>query len=168
MIMYVFAILLSFNIIELFMHYLEDYAVSAIFMPVGEERDSTIIYFDECYRHESRTDITVVEYDMYDVKKTTFVMRGVKDNIGDKLSIITDGKIAVRKKVYKKYELESTAMVEMICVTISIWYLIKNCLSIDFITVLLFLLTSIGTILLHCIVYRLNWNKVKQLIGMHH
>ena len=78
------------------------------------------------------------------------------------------GKIAVRKKVYKKYELESTAMVEMICVTISIWYLIKNYLSIDIITVLLLLLTGVVSILLHCILYRLNWNKVKQLIGMHH
>ena len=58
-----------------------------------------IIYFDKVYREQ----LVIVSYKINELQQNIVISKALKDKIGDKIEIVTDGEIAVRKKIELKH-----------------------------------------------------------------
>lgn len=61
-----------------------------------------VIYFDEVSVIKGISNVTIVSYKSNGLQKDAVILKAKKDKIGDKIEIVTDGKIAVRKKIALK------------------------------------------------------------------
>ncbi len=156
---------LSFSLAQVIFHYLGDVITSILIFRNPAFIRGTILYFDECYIHESRFDLSVLESNTS--KKTYIVLRGITDKIGDNVSIVTDGKTAFRKSVYKKYEMESYIFIEIIGIIIAIICLRNSEMIINMINVVLFISVMCVSILLNSVAYLFQMKKIMIKVGIH-
>ena len=157
--------ILFFNLVQLLWHYFEDVFVRIIFLRNGMVIEGKIIYFDECYIHESRFDLSIVEYDKS--KRIYVVSRGVGDKIGDKIKIVTDGKIAIRKCTYNKFEMESHTFIEVICIVIAMIGLRSNMSEFNGIDLIFSVSVLVFTILINSVAYIMQMKQIRKKMGMY-
>lgn len=63
-----------------------------------------IVYFDEVQFFRSGYHVSIVEYMSGEITKNAIILKSNKDKIGDEIEIVTDGDLAVRKKIVIKQD----------------------------------------------------------------
>lgn len=130
--------------------------------------EAEILWFDECALFRRKCNIAVVKYTKYDISQKIIVRRGVKDKIGDKLIIVTNGSIAVRSKIYWKKDLEIPKMILWLIVIVILGKIIfDNIYRYDIRHIVLAFAIIIMFLLIYPLFYEADMNDIKRALGWH-
>lgn len=122
-----------------------------------------IICFEEIHFVKSGCNVAILYYSKNDISKDTFIVKAKNDRVGDKIEIITDGYLAVRKGVVLQGKI---SIMKNLIVFVAIFFLLnyiflgKEMISmLALLTVLIFVL--IITIF-YPYFYEAYYNAIKQ------
>lgn len=119
-----------------------------------------IIYFDKVRRER----LAIVSYKINDLQQNAVISKAFKDKIGDKIEIVTDGEIAVRKKIeLKDNKGVIDATVFLVIMLVVLWYTGP----IDELTVALFfwIIWVLMYIIFLPLIYKVGDNYIKEKLG---
>lgn len=131
-----------------------------LFLVEGE-----VTSFDEVHTGREHYFLTIITYTKYDMTYKTFVYRSLKDKVGDKISIYTDGDISVRDKIYLGKGFFEKLLYDLIGMLVLGSVLISNLQEVKWIYVGIGFLTVLLLLLIYPILYNGNCSRIKNKLG---
>ena len=160
----VIILLVAIYCISLIMSFVEDWIYAKIRLRDYNPIIAEVIYFDEVSFIKGSSKVTIVSYKNNGLQRDAVILKAKKDKIGDKIEIITDGKIAVRKNVVLKEDQD----IGMGTIIFIIMLILSKCFGSDegTMTALYFLLTIVLFLaVLHPLVYEAFDSEIKKKLG---
>lgn len=96
------ALIVIFYCIMIILSFVQDWIYAKIRLRGYNPILAEVIYFDEVQFVKGSSKVTIVSYKSNGLQRDAVILKAKKDKIGDKIEIVTDGKIAVRKKIALK------------------------------------------------------------------
>lgn len=96
------ALIVIFYCIMTILSFVQDWIYAKIRLRGYNPILAEVIYFDEVQFINGSSKVTIVSYKSNGLQRDAVILKANKDKIGDKIEIITNGKIAVRKKIALK------------------------------------------------------------------
>lgn len=123
-----------------------------------------VVYFDEVQFIKGSSKVTIVSYKSNGLQRDAVFLKANKDKIGDKIEIITNGKIAVRKKIALKEDQHFG--VSIFALVVMLFFLKsfnsdEGLIAIYFVLIIGLLFTTI----LNPLVYEAFDSEVKEKLG---
>lgn len=123
-----------------------------------------VIYFDEVQFIKGSSKVTIVSYKSNGLQRDAVILQAKNDKIGDKIEIVTDGKIAVRKKIALK---EDQHFGMSIFALVVILFFLKSFNSDEELIAIYFVLIIelLFTTILNPLVYEVFDSEIKEKLG---
>lgn len=124
-----------------------------------------IIYFEEVQLFRGGSCIAVVKYMKDNVEKSAIIHKAKKDKIGDKVEIVTDGKLAARNSIVLKQDLSIGGIIGSVIVMVLFGQYIDNLyasLAFNCMVVIEFFL-----MITYPYVYEAHYCEMKDRLGWH-
>lgn len=161
-------IILSCFIVGVCIYVFEDVIIQKNFMWKKYFVEGEILWFDECALFRRTSNIAVIQYTKNNMLQKVVVRRGIKDKIGDRIRIATNGNIAVRVKPYWKKDLKVCELALNIIVIVLLGrYIIVNYNKCNMRCILLAFCVTVFAILIYPLLYELDTNNIKRDLGWH-
>lgn len=121
--------------------------------------DSVSVYHSVCY-------ISIITYQLYDMKYKTYVRSGNKDKVGDKIWIMSNGDISARVKPCK---LKDTSYIALVCTIVIVFLLgqlfIEYCEMIDGGSILIAIGISVLWLIVYPLIFIGDYHDIKKQCG---
>ena len=127
--------------------------------------EGEITGFDEMAYTRSPCRISIITYQIYDMKYKTYVIRSCKDKIGDKICIMTNSDISIRSKTYIK-DIHLGVVICFIGMLTFIGWMIVECGGvIDIVGVLTAVGSTIAWLFVYPYMYIFCYHYIKRHFG---
>ena len=127
--------------------------------------EGEITGFDEVPYMRSPCKISIITYQIYDMKYKTFIIRSCKDRMGDKVYIMTNSDISIRTKTYMK-DISLGVLVYCIGMLAFLgWMMFEWSEVIDIIGVLIAMGSTILWLIVYPYMYIFNYHSIKKHFG---
>ena len=131
------------------------------FKPITAE----IIYFDEAsFGRGGSYPVTIVSYTINGIQRDAVISKAQRDRVGDKIEIVTDGEIAIRKKLaLKNSERTRISSVVFVVFFVILW----NVGPIDEVTISLtfIIIMMMLYVIFYPLIYKVHDSYIKEKLG---